>query len=220
MCAQARRPRACSRGAWCSARCTGLPAGALATLRSGCPTLVPLRSSVLPRVTRKFVGIVAVYWREILPTLPSPLSPRRPLRRPNKTAARGGASAGGLKAPSSTPPSPSLIGANRGEGATVGQRAMPARKTRKEPTLYPCLSFPTSSTRERPSGSRPRPASPSLSEFKLSPLPLPLGALSSAVAGARGGGGDCPGRVSAPSSSQPAEPRLQPPPRGPSTFAP
>lgn len=123
-------------------------------------------------VTRKFVGIVAVRWREILPTLPSPLSPRRPLRRPNQTAARGGASAGGLKAPSSTPPSPSLIGANGGEGVTVGQRATLTRETRKEPTLYPCLSFPPSSTRERPSGSRPRPASRSLGEFKLSPRSL------------------------------------------------
>lgn len=129
---------------------------------------------MLPRETRKFVGIVAVYWREIPPTLLSPLSPRRPLRRPDQIAARGGASAGGLKAPSSTPPpSPKLHWRQwGGEGATVGQHALPAQETRKEPTLYLCLSFSTSSTRGRPSGSRPRPASLSLGLFKLFPRSL------------------------------------------------
>lgn len=59
-----------------------------------------------------------------------------------------------------------------GRGRLSGNAQCQPGKTRKEPTLYPCLSFPTSSTQERPSGSRPRPASPSLSEFKLSPRSL------------------------------------------------
>lgn len=40
--------------------------------------------------------------------------------------------------------------------------AMPARKPPKEFLLYFCLSFLTSSGRERPKGARPRPASLSL----------------------------------------------------------
>lgn len=78
------------------------------------------------------------------------------------------------------------------EEAILRHCALPAWEPLKEPHFYLCLSFPTWSRRDLPRGARPRPAFLSLPEFKLSPLPLRLGASSPAKAGDRGGGG-CPG---------------------------
>lgn len=117
------------------------------------------------------------------------------------------------------PPQPlSLTGANRGRvgGATLRRRARPTRETRKEPPLSPCLSFPTSNRPEQPRGARPRPASPSLPKFKLSPRSLCGWEFQAPPRRAPGGWGGVP----APFSSPPAAPRLWPPPRSPSTFAP
>lgn len=159
--AQARLPQACSRDAVCPARRTGLPASALETLRS--VNRLCASEGLGTSTSDAEVGgdCGSVGGRSFHPS-PARSHLGAPSRdptglRPRGVRVGGRVSAGGLKAPSSTPPFPSPVGAKGGEGATLGQSALLAPETRKEPHLVPCLSFPTSSSPECPEAPGPAP---------------------------------------------------------------
>ena len=188
-------------------------AGARAILRSGClsPRLHAGRGSLWGT------------WPCVSGRSFQPSPARCHLCAPSRDPARprpggGGVSAGGLKAPSSAPPSPSPLGANGGVGG--GERLFGLAHTQSgkpggRPLLHPCLSFPTSSRPKRP---KTRQAPPQVSESlqvqTLTQLPLQLEAPGPAKAGAPGGGGNCRPREGL-GSLLFAAPGLSSPPRAP-----
>lgn len=109
---------------------------------------MPLRGSAPPRVTRKFVRIVAVCWRETLPTLPLLMSPQRPLQatRPDRgpEGGRGRGLSGWPESALFNPPSPSSIGANRGRvnRPTLGHRILPTLRNPERASSLPLPQFP------------------------------------------------------------------------------
>lgn len=164
------------------------PAGARAILRSGClsPRLHAGRGSLWG--TWPCLGGRSFQ--------PSPA--RCHLCAPSRDPARpwpggGGVSAGGLKAPSSAPPSLSPLGANGGVGGDdSGLAHTQCGKPGGRSVFHPCLSFPTSSRPERPKTRQAPPrVSESLQVQTLTQLPLRLEASGPATAGALGGGGNC-----------------------------
>lgn len=136
-----------------------------------------LRDLAPPRLTRKFVGIVAVLAGDPSnPPQPAVTSAPPPATQPDCSPGEGGEGRGlsGWPEGALFNPPPHLSASlapiwGRVGSATIRHRALPARETRKEPPLYLCLSFPTSNRPEHPRGSRPRPTSLSLPKFKLSP---------------------------------------------------
>ena len=173
------------------------PAGARAILRSGClsPRLHAGRGSLWG--TWPCLGG--------RPFQPSPA--RCHLCAPSRDPARpwpggGGVSAGGLKAPSSAPPSLSPLGANGGVGGgRLGPRAHPVWETRRALRVPPLPQFPHLEQTGAPQNA-PGPA-PGLRVSASStshPAPPPVGSF-----GSRHGGS--PGRrrrqLSPPRRSQP-----------------
>lgn len=188
-------------------------AGARAILRSGClsPRLHAGRGSLWGT------------WPCVSGRSFQPSPARCHLCAPSRDPARprpggGGVSAGGLKAPSSAPPSPSPLGANGGVGGgrrLFGLAHTQSAKPGGRPVLHPCLSFPTSSRPKRPQTRQAPPrVSESLQVQTLTQLPLQLEASGPAKAGAPGGGGNCRPRESL-GSLLFAAPGLSAPPRSP-----
>ena len=144
-------------------------AGARAILRSGClsPRLHAGRGSLWGT------------WPCVSGRSFQPSPARCHLCAPSRDPARprpggGGVSAGGLKAPSSAPPSPSPLGANGGVGGGGGDdssatRTPSLRNLEGAPCSTPASVSPPRADRSAPKRARPRPGSPSLCKFKLSP---------------------------------------------------
>ena len=145
------------------------PAGARAILRSGC---------LSPRL-HAGRGSLCGTWPCVSGRSFQPSPARCHLCAPSRDPARprpggGGVSAGGLKAPSSAPPSPSPLGAN---GGVVGGGGYDSSASRTPslgnlecaPCSTPASVSPPRADRSAPKGARPRPGSPSFCKFKLSP---------------------------------------------------
>lgn len=142
------------------------PAGARAILRSGClsPRLHAGRGSLWGT------------WPCLSGRSFQPSPARCHLCAPSRDPARprpggGGVSAGGLKAPSSAPPSPSPLGANGGVGGddSWASRTPSLGNPEGAPCSTPASVSPPRADRSAPKRARPRPGSPSLCKFKLSP---------------------------------------------------
>lgn len=194
-------------------------AGARAILRSGClsPRLHAGRGSLWGT------------WPCVSGRSFQPSPARCHLCAPSRDSARprpggGGVSAGGLKAPSSAPPSPSPLGANGGVGGggetTLRPRAHPVCETWRAPRAPPLPQFPhLEQTEAPPNAPGPAPGLRVSASSNSHPASPPVGSF-----GSRQGGR--PGRRRQLSPSR--ESRLPPlcgagskrPSALPSTFAP